>query len=94
MLLEATGPYFIRLGQIPKQPQWRQLCKSSVTANAKRNQIKRCVVTELTSSFQMVDLEVPWSTAILASPSVTLQDLVMKRFVLVWVQFYSRLLLA
>ena len=43
---------------------------ASVTVNAKRNQIFRYIMAELTSGIQMMDLQHFSGTAILASPSI------------------------
>jgi hypothetical protein len=59
MLLEATGPYFARTCTISQTTSMAAAMQSSVTVGTKRNQIERCVVTELTSSFQVVDVKVP-----------------------------------
>ncbi len=59
MLLEAAGLYFTRMAAISQTTSMAATMQSSVTAGTKSNQVKRCVVAELTSSFQMVDVEIP-----------------------------------
>jgi len=51
---------------------------ASVTANTKRNQVFRCIMTELTSGIQMMDFQHSCRTAILTSPTIPLQDLILE----------------
>jgi hypothetical protein len=54
---------------------------ASVTVNTKRNQVFRCIMTELTSRFHMMDFQHHCRTAILTSPSISVQYLIFECFV-------------
>ena len=59
----------------------------SVTLNTKRNQVFRCIMTELTPGIQMMDFQHCCGTAILTSPSISVEHLVSKCFVAFRIQF-------
>jgi hypothetical protein len=65
-----------------------------VTLDAKRDQIFQCIMAELTSAIQMMDFQHCCGTAILAAPSIPIQDLNPERFVAHQIQFQSGLFLA
>ena len=65
-----------------------------VTGNAKRNEIFPRIVAELTPGVQMMDFQHLCGTAILASPSIPVQDLNFERFVALRIQPYSGLFLS
>jgi hypothetical protein len=67
---------------------------ASVTVNAKRNQVIRGIVTELTPRFYVMDFQHLCRTAILASPSISFQHFILERLVPFGIQFQSRLFLA
>jgi hypothetical protein len=52
-----------------------------VTVNTKRNQVFGCIMTELTSRIHMMDFQHHCRTAILTSPSISVQHLNSKCFV-------------
>jgi len=54
----------------------------AVTVGAKRDQVLQCIVAELTATFQVMDVQVCWRTAILTPPSIPLQNAVPHCFVL------------
>ena len=58
----------------------------SVAFNTKRNQIFRCIMAEFASGIQMMDFQHLCGTAILASPSISIQDLDFERFVALRIQ--------
>lgn len=58
---------------------------ASVTVNTKRYQIFLCIMAELTSGIKMMDFQHFCGTAVLASPSIPLQDLNFERIVPLWV---------
>lgn len=57
----------------------------SVTVNAERNQIFRCIMAEFTSKKNMMNLQHFCGTAILASPSIPVQNLNFERIVPLWI---------
>jgi hypothetical protein len=58
----------------------------SVTIHTKRNQIFRCIMAQLTAGIQMMDLQHLCGAAILASPSIPVQDLDFECFVFLHIQ--------
>lgn len=67
---------------------------TSVTVNTKCNQIFQGIMAELTPGIQMVDFQRFCGTAILASPSIPIQDLNLERLIAHLIQFQSGFFLA
>lgn len=67
---------------------------ASVTVNTKGNKVFRHIMTELASAIKMMDLQHFNGTAVLASPSISVQDLYFELFVLLQFQSQSGLFLA
>jgi hypothetical protein len=57
----------------------------SMTDNTERNQILRCIMAEFTSGNNMMDLQHFSGAAILASPSIPIQNLNFERIVSLWI---------
>jgi hypothetical protein len=58
---------------------------ASMTVNTERNQILRRIMAEFTSGIKMMDLQHFRGTAILASPSIPVQNLYFERIVPLWI---------
>lgn len=67
---------------------------ASVTGNAECDQIFQRIMAEFTSEIKMMDFQHFCGTAILASPSIPIQNLNLKRLIAHGVQFQSRFFLA
>jgi hypothetical protein len=64
----------------------------AMAATAKGDKVLRDIISQQASRANMVDLEIVWASAVLASPAIALQDLPAKFAVGIWIQPKPRLL--